>query len=203
MEVGGGGQLNREWTSCCQLKQPGQFVLHLAMFSIVPLIPCAHDVRAFRAAQVMQKGDPYKLNMGLGPVNITKNLAAWNGRMYAWTCYHFAQLAGGVVGKDKVGRADHTGVRVVPVLGVNGGYAPDGENKLSWLYEAWGAPAAAGLATVNMGGYVGAAKEVVANPSSTKDEIITSLLSQINRQTPTTNTAYVDPPLFVDTATLA
>lgn len=66
-----------------------------------------------------------------------------------------AKLAAAVVGNAAVGRADFPGVRVVPVLGANGGYAKDGVSKLEWLEQAWGPPATAGLATMNIGAYVG------------------------------------------------
>jgi len=117
---------------------------------------CYADDGQMANITVLQKGDPYKLNLGLGPVNHTENLNTWNSRMYSWTCLNNAKLAAAVVGKAAVGRADVLGVRVVPVLGANGGYAKDGTSKLSWLQQAWGPPAAAGLATMNIGAYVGA-----------------------------------------------
>jgi hypothetical protein len=90
----------------------------------------------------------------------------------------------------KVGRADSPNVRIVPVIGGLGGYANDGDTKLAWLTEAWGPPAAAGLATMNIGAYVGAAREVVSDPDSTTDHIIASLLNQTARQSPLSPTAY-------------
>ena len=96
---------------------------------------CYDDDEQMANITVMQKGDPYKLNLGLGPVNHTKNLNTWNGRMYSWTCLNNAKLAAAVVGKSAVGRADVPGVRVVPVLGANGGYSRDGSDKLEWLEQ--------------------------------------------------------------------
>jgi len=103
---------------------------------------------------VLQRGDPYKLNFGLEePPNATKNLVAfWNPRMYSWTARHIAEIATGIVGAARVGRSDNPNVRVVPVIGANGGYAPDAWAKLDWLNSAWGPPSASGLATLNIGG---------------------------------------------------
>jgi hypothetical protein len=156
------------------------------MYCVVPA-----DAHQMANITVLQQHDPHKLNLGLGAVNSTKNLATWGARMYAWSCLNNAKLAAGVVGKARVGRADAPGVRVVPVLGANGGYAKDGEEKLQWLFDAWGPPADAGLGTMNIGGYVSANKSVVANANTTTDDIMTSLHAAIKQQDPLAPTAYV------------
>ena len=111
-------------------------------------------VRTLANISVLQDGDPYNLNAGLSvPFNVT-NLPYWERRYYAWSVLHFAQLASSIVGKARVGRADIPNVRVVPVLGVQGGYPTDGERMLSWLNDVYGPPAANGVATIASGGYI-------------------------------------------------
>jgi hypothetical protein len=117
-------------------------------------------------------------------------ISHFNPRMCAWHSLHFARLAAAVVGGARVGRADAPGVRVVPVLGANGGYAADGEAKLSWLSAAWGPPAAAGLATMNIGAYVGPARNVTADPAITTDAVLGSLLANVAALSPAAPTAY-------------
>jgi len=63
---------------------------------------CYDDDEQLANITVMEHGDPYRLNQGLGPVNLTKSLTTWGSRMYAWTCLRMAQLAARVVGQAKV-----------------------------------------------------------------------------------------------------
>jgi hypothetical protein len=135
-------------------------------------------------------GDPYKLNLGLPTPPNASNFAVWGYRMYAYTCFHFASLARGVVGAARVGRADTPGVRVVPVVGALQSYALDGENKLSWLSAAWGPPTAGGLATMNIGAYWGAAENVTRNPNASLEEVMTSMLASVAASDPAAPTAY-------------
>lgn len=152
---------------------------------------CYQDCTTLANVSVFQRGDPYRLNFGLpSPPNMSNLISHFNPRMYAWHALHFAGLAAAVVGAARVGRADVPGVRVVPVLGANGGYAPDGEGKLAWLQAAYGPPAAAGLATMNIGAYVGAARNVTGNPNATTDMIISSMLDAVARQSTAAPTAY-------------
>jgi hypothetical protein len=152
---------------------------------------CYEDDTALANATV-QMGDPYKLNLGLdSPPNATKNLIAhWNPRMYAMNALRLAQVAASIVGASRVGRSDDPNVRIVPVLGALGSYAADGEAKLSWLNAAWGSPSSHGLATMNIGGYIAAARSVIENTNATSDDIIASLLDAIANSTTSAPTAY-------------
>ena len=142
---------------------------------------CYDDDQTLANITVLQGGDPYRLNYGLAtPPNASANLVPhWLPRMYTWTSLHLAQLAAAVVGRARVGRSDAPGVRVVPVIGAMGGYAADGWAKLEWLTAAWGAPTDAGLATMNIGAYFSASRNVTDNPNVTSDEVIDSLLANI------------------------
>ena len=151
---------------------------------------CYQDDVAAANATVLQQGDPHRLNFGLeSPPNATKNLLTWGSRYYSWSCLRIAQVAGTVVGPERVGRADHAGVRVVPVLGALGSYAKDLEDKASWLFAAWGPPAAQGLATVNIGAYVGS-KVNKTNPGITTDLVMQGFFDAIAAATPASPTAY-------------
>jgi len=110
--------------------------------------------------------------------------------MYAYTCFHYAKLAAGIVGAARVGRADTPGVRVVPLIGALQSYALDGISKLSWLNAAWGPPTQVGLATMNIGAYWGAAENVTSNPNVTTDEVIVSMLASVAQSDPAAPTAY-------------
>jgi hypothetical protein len=85
---------------------------------------CYPDDEALANATVLQRNDPYRLNLGLStPPNASENLVPhWLPRMYAYNTLRLAQLAAAVVGLARVGRSDTPGVRVVPVLGALGGY---------------------------------------------------------------------------------
>ena len=137
---------------------------------------------------VLHGSDPHRLNLGLSTPPNASNLATWGARMYAFNCLRIAKVAGQVVGAARVGRADAPGVRVVPVLGALGSYALDLENKMAWLYDAWGAPAAQGLATVNIGAYVGSG--VNKSAAVTADEVIAGFLGVLANSTPSAPTAY-------------
>lgn len=152
---------------------------------------CYQDDTTTANITVLEQGDPYKLNFGLpSPPNASNLISHWNPRMYAYTAFHFATLARSLFGAARVGRADVPGVRVVPVLGANGGYAADGATKLDWLNDAWGPPAAAGLATMNIGGYWSASRNVSGDPNVTVDEAMTSLLANIAADSPLAPTSY-------------
>jgi hypothetical protein len=156
---------------------------------------CYADDVAVANATVLSGGDPHRLNFGLAtPPNATANLLTWGSRMYTWTCLRLAELAGQVVGASRVGRADTPGVRVVPVLGALGNYAPDLEAKASWLFAAWGPPAAQGLATVNIGAYVGSGVNK-SDASVTAALVVDDLLGIIANMTPSAPTAYGNNPL--------
>lgn len=130
--------------------------------------------------------DPHRLNYGLQSPPNASNLLVWGSRMYAYNARNIAIMAASVVGTARVGRADMPGVRVVPVLGALGSYAEDLENKASWLNAAWGSPAASGLATVNIGAYVG------SDPSqrTSASAVVQSLLDTIANASTTAATAY-------------
>ena len=150
---------------------------------------CYQDDVAIGNATVAA-GDPYKLNLGLPSPPNASNFATWGYRMYAYTCFHFASLARGVVGAARVGRADTPGVRVVPVIGALQSYALDGENKLAWLNAAWGPPTDGGLATMNIGAYWGAAENVTRDPNVSLDEVLVSMLASVAASDPAAPTAY-------------
>jgi hypothetical protein len=151
---------------------------------------------------VLQGSDPHRLNWGLPTPPNASNLLTWGTRMYAWNCLNIAQLAAGVVGAARVGRADTPGVRVVPVLGALGNYVHDLESKVSWLWGAWGSPPAQGLATVNIGAYVGSGVNK-SDPGLTSDMVISGLLGTIANMTPGGPTAYGSNPLAGYAATSA
>ena len=152
---------------------------------------CYQDDTATANVTVFEGGDPYRLNYGLpSPPNMSNLISHFNPRMYAYTAFHFAALARSLFGAARVGRADSPGVRVVPVVGALGGYAADGDAKLSWLNDAWGPPAAAGLATMNIGGYWSASRNVSGDPNVTVDEVMISLLSNIAADSPLGPTSY-------------
>lgn len=150
---------------------------------------CYQDDVAIGNATVAA-GDPYKLNLGLPSPPNASNFAIWGYRMYAYTCFHFASLARGVVGTARVGRADTPGVRVVPVVGALQSYALDGESKLAWLNAAWGPPTDGGLATMNIGAYWGAAENVTRDPNVSMDEVLVSMLASVAASDPAAPTAY-------------
>jgi len=151
---------------------------------------CYPDDVAIATDTIMNAGDPYKLNLGLPSPPNASNAEVWGYRMYAYTCLHFAALARSVVGAARVGRADTPGVRVVPLIGALQSYATDGDNKLAWLVAAWGPPTAAGLATMNIGSYYGAAENVTKNPNVSVDEVMTSMLASVAASDPAALTAY-------------
>ena len=152
---------------------------------------CYQDDTALANASVFQRGDPYRLNYGLpSPPNASNLISHFNPRMYAYTALRFATLARALFGAARVGRADAPGVRVVPVVGAMGGYAADGEAKLAWLHDAWGPPAAAGLATMNIGGYWAASRNVSGDPAVTVEAVLTSLLANIDADSPLAPTAW-------------
>lgn len=146
---------------------------------------------------VLERGDPYLLNFGLeSPPNATKNLIAyWNPRMYSYNAMRIAKIASSIVGPARVGRSDDPAVRVVPVIGANGGYVNDAWAKLDWVTSAHGPPAAIGLATMNIGAYVGAASNITKDPNATADMIIGSLLETLAGSTTAAPTAYGSNPL--------
>ena len=154
---------------------------------------CYQDDEQTANNTVLHGDDPHKLNYGLSSPPNASNLATWGARMYAWSCLRIAQLAGQVVGPARVGRADAAGVRVVPVLGALGSYALDLEAKMAWLSAAWGAPAAQGLATVNIGAYVGSG--VNKSAAVTADDVIEGFLGTLANMTPSAPTAYGSNPL--------
>lgn len=153
---------------------------------------CYQDNTALANASVFEQGDPYRLNYGLPtPPNASNLISHFNPRMHAYICRLFATLAAGVVGAGRVGRADQPGIRVVPLLSANGGYATDGILKLEWLSAAWGPPATTvGLATMNIGAYYGASRNVTQDPSATADEAIASLLANVAAASPASPTAF-------------
>lgn len=152
---------------------------------------CYQDDTVLANVTVFTQGDPYRLNFGLpSPPNASYLISHYNPRMYAYTALHIAALARAQFGAARVGRADAPGVRVVPVVGALGSYATDGESKLAWLYDAWGPPAAAGLATMNIGAYFGAARNVSSDPAVTVDEEMESMLAAIAAASPLAPTAW-------------
>lgn len=151
---------------------------------------CYHDNVGIANSTIMNKGDPYKLNLGLQTPPNASNAITWGLRMFAYTGFHFATLAHSVVGAARVGRADSPGVRVVPMIGALQSYALDGESKLSWLVAAWGSPAAVGLQTLNIGSYYGPAENVQRNASATENDVMTSMLATIAASDPAAPSAY-------------
>lgn len=69
----------------------------------------------------------------------------------------------------------------------------DAEAKLAWLQAAWGPPAASGLATLNIGGYVGPSRNVTTSPDITPDMVVESLLSNVAALSTSSPTAWVHP----------
>lgn len=175
---------------------------------IPPPLPCSGNNQCYQDDEqvanntVLHGSDPHRLNYGLStPPNAT-NLVLWGLRMYAWTCLRIAQLAGEVVGPSRVGRADTPGVRVVPVLGALGSYENDLESKISWLFDAWGSPPAQGLATVNIGDYIGSGVNK-SDPKVTSDDVIAGLLGTIANMSTAAPTAYGKNPLAAFSASAA
>jgi len=113
-----------------------------------------YDVNvAFANRSVLLDGDPFRLNFGLAlPPDPANLLPFWAPRHIAYISKHAADIAAGVVGAARVGRADVPGVRVVPVVGAQGGFPGQGEELLRYLLDVWGAPAA--VATLAIDGYV-------------------------------------------------
>lgn len=71
---------------------------------------------------------------------------------------------------------------MVPVLGALGSYATDLDTKASWLFNAWGSPQSQGLATVNIGDYLGSGINK-SDPSVTTDDVIKGFLQVRRLQT--------------------
>jgi len=151
---------------------------------------CYQDDVVTANVTVFTLGDPYRLNYGLPSPPNASNLLLFGSRMYAYTALHFASLARTLFGAARVGRADTPGVRVVPVIGALASYATDGETKLEWLNNAWGPPADAGLATMNIGGYWSASRNVSSDPAVTVDEVMESLLANIAADSTLSPTAF-------------
>ena len=151
---------------------------------------CYQDDVVTANVTVFTLGDPYRLNYGLPSPPNASNLLLFGSRMYAYTALHFASLARTLFGAARVGRADTPGVRVVPVIGALASCATDGETKLEWLNNAWGPPADAGLATMNIGGYWSASRNVSSDPAVTVDEVMESLLANIAADSTLSPTAF-------------
>ena len=96
-------------------------------------------------------GDPYQLNYGLPTPPSVKNCPIWASRYVAWMAKHMGDIAATVVGASRVGRADLPGVRIVPILGAQGGYPLSAIGQLDYLINVWGMPSFVG--TVATDGY--------------------------------------------------
>ena len=93
-------------------------------------------------------------------------------------------------------------VRVVPVLGVNGGDPSDGVEKLSWLEAAYGPPTSFGLATVGAGLYVGPG-DIKSPVGLTTDKILDGMISNIAKLATSAHGAYSDGNPVATYTTLA
>ena len=114
-----------------------------------------YDVNvAFANNSVMRDGDPFRLNFGLStpPDPAASLLPFWAPRHIAYVSKRTADIAASIVGAARVGRADVPGVRVVPVVGAQGGDPAQGELLLRYLKDVWNVPAA--VSTLAIDGYV-------------------------------------------------
>ncbi len=123
-------------------------------------------VSAIANSSVLNDGDPYQLNYNLATPPDVKNLQVWSSRYVAWMAKHMGDIASTVVGGDRVGRADLPGVRVVPILGVQGGYPSSAIGQIEYLINVWDMPAFVG--TIATDGYT----DFGADGNYTGDEII-------------------------------
>ena len=69
-------------------------------------------------------------------------MPTWASRYVAWMAKHMGDSAASVVGAARVGRADLPGVRVVPILGAQGGYPQSAVDQIQYLIDVWGMLAA-------------------------------------------------------------
>ena len=83
---------------------------------------CWVSDRLLANTSILQHGDPYRINMGLPPPNASDEDTQnnhWTPRFYAYTCMRIAQVAAGVVGRARVGRADDPGEHCSRIDSVN------------------------------------------------------------------------------------